>query len=171
MPCSYSMRSHPENARRTETSSLPTETVNLPDHARPAEAARGRERAGESAAQENRDGCRCRRRGVRVTAAEKREGIRLVEDSELSARRTLRELQIPPPTFYRWYRRYRADGLEGLTPQPSAARRHWNRMPPAIRHGRWACGVSTQSSRHVSRARYRLVSMPSQRRMEQDHAH
>ena len=68
-----------------------------------------------------------------MTAAEKREAIRLVEESDLSARRTLRELQIPSATFYRWYRRYRAQGLEGLQPRPAAARRYWNRIPTAIR--------------------------------------
>ena len=68
-----------------------------------------------------------------MTAAEKREAIRLVEGSDLSVRRTLRELQIPRTTFYRWYRRYRAEGLDGLQLQPSAARRHWNRIPSAIR--------------------------------------
>jgi len=68
-----------------------------------------------------------------MTAAEKREAIRLVEESELPARRTLQELQIPRTTFYRWYRRYRADGVDGLTPRPAVARRHWNRIPPPIR--------------------------------------
>jgi len=68
-----------------------------------------------------------------MTAAEKREAIRLVEESDLSVRRTLRELQLPRTTFYRWYRRYRAAGVDGLTPRPSAARRHWNRVPPAVR--------------------------------------
>jgi putative transposase len=68
-----------------------------------------------------------------VTAAEKREAIRLVEESDLSARRPLREIQIPPATFYRWYRRYRADGLDGLQPRASAARRYWNQIPAAIR--------------------------------------
>jgi transposase InsO family protein len=68
-----------------------------------------------------------------VTAAEKREAIRLVEESDLSARRTLQEIQIPRATFYRWYRRYREDGLDGLQPRPSAARRYWNRIPGPIR--------------------------------------
>jgi transposase InsO family protein len=68
-----------------------------------------------------------------MTAAEKREAIRLVEESDLSARRTLREIQIPRATFYRWYRRYREDGLDGLQPRLSAARRYWNRIPGAIR--------------------------------------
>ena len=43
-----------------------------------------------------------------MTAAEKREAIRLVEESDLSARQTLREIQIPRATFYRWYQRYLA---------------------------------------------------------------
>lgn len=68
-----------------------------------------------------------------MTAAEKREAIRLVEESDLSVRRTLREVQIPRATFYRWYRRYRDTGLDGLQPRPSAARRYWNRIPRPIR--------------------------------------
>ncbi len=70
---------------------------------------------------------------MRLTAGEKREVIRLVEESELPARQTLRELQVPRTTFYRWYRRYRVEGVEGLTPRPSAAQRYWNRIPLAIR--------------------------------------
>jgi putative transposase len=68
-----------------------------------------------------------------MTAAEKREAIRLVEESDLSARQTLREIQISRATFYRWYRRYREDGTDGLQARPSATRRYWNRIPPAIR--------------------------------------
>jgi putative transposase len=70
---------------------------------------------------------------VRLTAAEKREVIRLVEGSELSVRQTLQELGVNRATFYAWYRRYRADGEAGLTPKPLAARRYWNRIPPPIR--------------------------------------
>jgi transposase-like protein len=43
---------------------------------------------------------------LKQVVTEKREAIRLVEESDLSARRTLREIQIPRATFYRWYRRY-----------------------------------------------------------------
>ena len=68
-----------------------------------------------------------------MTAAEKREAIRLVEESDVSARQTLREIQIPRATFYRWYRRYREDGTDGLQARPPAARRYWNRIPLAIR--------------------------------------
>ena len=42
---------------------------------------------------------------MRRTAAEKYEIIRLVEGSDLSARDTLRELQVNRSTFYAWYRR------------------------------------------------------------------
>jgi hypothetical protein len=70
---------------------------------------------------------------VRLTAAEKSEVIRLVEGSDLSVRQTLRELQVPRATFYTWYRRYAEVGIDGLAPQPSAARRHWNRIPPRVR--------------------------------------
>jgi putative transposase len=70
---------------------------------------------------------------VRLTAAEKREVIRLVEGSELSVRQTLQELGVNRATFYAWYRRYRADGEAGLSPKPLAARRYWNRIPPPIR--------------------------------------
>jgi len=68
-----------------------------------------------------------------MTATEKREAIRLVEESDLPVRRTLREIQIPPATFYRWYRRFAEAGMDGLQPRPSAARRYWNRIPAAIR--------------------------------------
>ena len=70
---------------------------------------------------------------MRHTAAEKYEVIRLVEGSDLPARQTLRELQINRSTFYTWYHRYTTQGRAGLEPQPSAARRYWNRLPPRVR--------------------------------------
>jgi len=70
---------------------------------------------------------------MRLTAAEKREVIRLVEGSDLSVRRTLGELGVQRSTFYGWYRRYRAEGPTGLQPHPAAARRVWNRIPPRVR--------------------------------------
>jgi transposase-like protein len=45
---------------------------------------------------------------VRLTVAEKREVIRLVEESDLSVRQTLQELGVNRATFYAWYRRYQA---------------------------------------------------------------
>ena len=70
---------------------------------------------------------------MRLTAAEKGEVIRLVEGSDLSVRQTRRELQVPRATFYTWYRRYAEGGVEALAPQSTAARRHWNRIPPRVR--------------------------------------
>ena len=47
---------------------------------------------------------------MRLPASEKLEIIRLVEQSHLPARRTLKMLGIKPSTFYRWYDRYRSSG-------------------------------------------------------------
>jgi transposase InsO family protein len=70
---------------------------------------------------------------VRLTGAEKREVIRLVEGSDLSVRQTLQELRVNRATFYTWYRRYQAQGDAGLTAKAPAARRYWNRIPPPVR--------------------------------------
>ena len=78
-------------------------------------------------------GLRLGERYVRRTAAEKYELIRLVEGSELPVRQTLRELRLNRSTFYTWYHRYLQRGRAGLEPQPSAARRYWNRIPPRVR--------------------------------------
>ena len=49
--------------------------------------------------------------------------IRLVEGSDLSVRRTRRELGVSRSTFYAWYGRYREDGGAGLEPRKPATRR------------------------------------------------
>jgi len=70
---------------------------------------------------------------MRYPASEKLEIIRLVEQSHLPVRRTLATLGIPSTTFYRWYDRYRAFGLEGLKDRNSGPGRVWNRIPDEIR--------------------------------------
>jgi transposase InsO family protein len=70
---------------------------------------------------------------VRLQASEKLEVIRLVEGSELSARRTLKELGVPRSTFYSWYRRYAEAGEVGLEARNPAHRRYWNRIPEKVR--------------------------------------
>ena len=70
---------------------------------------------------------------MRHTAAEKYELIRLVEDSDLPVRHTLRELGVNRSTFYGWYRRYLQRGRAGLEPHASTARRYWNRIPSRVR--------------------------------------
>jgi transposase InsO family protein len=70
---------------------------------------------------------------MRYSAAEKLEIIRLVEQSHLPARRTLRQLGVPPATFYRWYDRYQRGGPEALADRPCRPARVWNRIPEATR--------------------------------------
>ena len=45
-------------------------------------------------------------RMIRRNPEEKREIIHLVEHSEMSVSRTLKELDVPRSSFYRWYRNY-----------------------------------------------------------------
>ncbi len=51
---------------------------------------------------------------VRRTASEKMEIIRLVDETDLPVRVTLRQLGVPRSTFYDWYQRYEAEGFDGL---------------------------------------------------------
>ena len=67
------------------------------------------------------------------TASEKLAIIRLVEESELSIRRTLQEIKVSRTSFYRWYRAYEERGLDGLENQSRAVRQHWNRIPDSVR--------------------------------------
>ena len=64
-----------------------------------------------------------------LSGAEKLEVIRLVEESELSIRRTLTELGVSRSSFYRWYRQYLDGGPEGLEAASRAPRRFWNKLP------------------------------------------
>ena len=67
---------------------------------------------------------------MRYSRAEKLEIIRLVEQSELPAKRTLAELQVSRASFYRWYRTYREDGVAGVGEAKASSRQQfWNRVP------------------------------------------
>jgi putative transposase len=66
-------------------------------------------------------------------ASEKLAIIRLVEDSELSIRRTLVEINVSRSSFYRWYQAYERDGPEGLHNHSRASRQHWNKIPESVR--------------------------------------
>jgi transposase InsO family protein len=70
---------------------------------------------------------------IRPTASEKLEIIRLVEESELSVKQTLEELDIPRSTFYRWYQRYQIADVAGLFEEPKAPHQFWNRIPETVR--------------------------------------
>ena len=65
---------------------------------------------------------------MRYPAAEKIEIIRLVEQSNLSVRRTLEQIGVPRATFYRWYDQYQTGGPEALEDRPGRPSRVWNRI-------------------------------------------
>jgi putative transposase len=67
---------------------------------------------------------------MRYTPAEKLEIIRIVENSEISVRRTLKELGVSPSTFYVWYKRFLDDGVDGLENRSRGPRQFWNQIPP-----------------------------------------
>jgi putative transposase len=70
---------------------------------------------------------------MRPSVSEKREIIRVVEESSLGVKRTLRELDVNRSTFYDWYRRYREGGEGALAVRPSQERRFWNAIPPWVK--------------------------------------
>jgi putative transposase len=70
---------------------------------------------------------------MRYPAAEKLEIIRTVETSVLPVRKTLAKIGIPKSTFYAWYDRYAAGGLDALEDHRPRPRRVWNRIPDDVR--------------------------------------
>ena len=70
---------------------------------------------------------------MKYPATEQLEIIRLVERSHLPARRTLGQLGIPRPTFYRWYEQYHRGGPAALQDRPSRPDRVWNRIGDDVR--------------------------------------
>ena len=67
---------------------------------------------------------------MRYRQAEKLEIIRLVEDSPVSVRQTLSELNVNRSTFYNWYRRYEQGGSDALETRYRPPERFWNEIPP-----------------------------------------
>jgi transposase InsO family protein len=59
--------------------------------------------------------------------------IRLVENTDLSVRVTLRQLCLPSSTFYGWYQRYLDGGPEALEDRKPRPRARWNKISPEIR--------------------------------------
>ena len=71
---------------------------------------------------------------MRYPASEKLEIIRLVERSHLPVKRTLAQIGVSRPTFYRWYDLYRRFGEAGLEDRRAGPKRPtWNRIPDDIR--------------------------------------
>jgi RNA-directed DNA polymerase len=59
--------------------------------------------------------------------------IDLVERTELPVRDTLRQLGIPPSTFYGWYARYVDGGFDALHDKSPPPRPKWNKVPENVR--------------------------------------
>lgn len=66
---------------------------------------------------------------MRFSQAEKMEIIRLVEGASLPVKQTLREMDVPRGSFYRWHRRCLDYGYDGLANQPPHARGFCNKIP------------------------------------------
>jgi putative transposase len=56
-----------------------------------------------------------------------------VDNSELSIRRTLAEINVSYSSFYRWYQAYERDGPDGLRNHSRASPQHWNKIPDSVR--------------------------------------
>jgi putative transposase len=65
---------------------------------------------------------------MRISQQEKYEIIQLVDNSDLSANRTLKELGIHKRTYYNWYKRYLESNYDGLAPA-KVRRQTWNKIP------------------------------------------
>lgn len=72
-------------------------------------------------------------RMIRRSPEEKREIIHLVDNSDISIRKTLKELEIARSTFYRWYRDYLEEGKDSLIDKRPQPRQFWNRIPDTVR--------------------------------------
>jgi len=70
---------------------------------------------------------------MRLNQSEKIEIIRMVEESNLSIRRSLAEIDVPRSTFYKWYGRYLDNGYDGLADASPNPKRIWNRIPASER--------------------------------------
>ena len=66
---------------------------------------------------------------MRFSQQEKYEIIQLVDGSDLSTNRTLKELGLYKRTYYNWYKRYLDGGYDGLAPA-KVRRQSWNKIPP-----------------------------------------
>jgi len=70
------------------------------------------------------------KRYMRYRQAEKMEIIRMVEESPLSAKQTLKELAINRSTFHKWYQLYEQGGYDALRTHYHPPKQFWNEIPP-----------------------------------------
>ncbi|MEM9130032.1 MAG: IS3 family transposase [Pseudomonadota bacterium] len=72
-------------------------------------------------------------RRMRYPASEKLEIIRIVEQSHQPVKRTLEQIGVSRPTFYRWYDLYHRFGEVGLEDRRGSSGKVWNRIPDKVR--------------------------------------
>jgi putative transposase len=65
---------------------------------------------------------------MKYSPDEKYEIIRMVEQSDLGVKRTLKKIGIPKSSFYLWYHQYLEHGIDGLKPLSRRPRRVWNQI-------------------------------------------
>ena len=66
---------------------------------------------------------------MRYRQSEKMEIIRIVEESPLSIKQTLLELNVNRSTFYNWYRQYQEGGYDALKNHYRPPNQFWNEIP------------------------------------------
>ena len=75
-----------------------------------------------------------------MSAQKKLEVLRSVEGSGLKVTEALARIDISPSTYYRWRRRFRAYGGEGLHDRSPYKGRTWNELLP--RERRWVLEIA-----------------------------
>jgi len=93
---------------------------------------------------------------MRYTPAEKMEIISLVENSDISVKKTLDGLGVSRSSFYRWYNRYLDKGYDGLNRSSKSPNRFWNRIPKSERE--WIRDIAL-SSTHVDKTPRELAAL------------
>lgn len=68
-----------------------------------------------------------------MSAEKKLELLRAVAASSLPVAETLRRLDLPRSTYYRWRQRFRSGGADALADRPSRPKRVWNQILPRER--------------------------------------
>ena len=66
---------------------------------------------------------------MRYSASEKYEIIKMVEQSSLPIKQTLKRLDIRRSTFYGWLKRFQEAGIDGLADRKPDPRYVWNKLP------------------------------------------
>ena len=109
---------------------------------------------------------------MRMSVQKKLGVLRAVEGSELPVREALARLEMAPSTYYRWRRRFRGLGVEGLCDRSPYKGRTWNQLLPrerskvfeiAMLYPEWsprevACHISDTGSFTVSESTvYRVL--------------